>query len=336
LLRRIRINHRGQGRETVADDQRVDGAVPEQGDAVGEILDRPMTVISIASQKGGIGKTVTTVNVATRLAMAGFDVAIVDLDPQAQAGEAIGVELKGDRILRSLGLVFQHALQGIPIRPLNEIMFDQSEILRDFADAGHLYLIAAEESTMTAAQNALITQPYTTTPILRRMLLEHLSGLVDFVIIDTPPSMSSLNAIAYAASDFVITVMNPQRQTVKGALVIKPTVEKVSELTRGECSPQFLGVLLNDSNSESKWTAQDVFVINGMVSKGLMPFVTDIRSDVRISDCYGPAGPVVVQFPNHPPGKRYTALVEEILERIDTPREAWKIADPATLEEVNA
>jgi hypothetical protein len=34
---------------------------------------------------------------------------------------------------------------------------------------------------------------------------------------------------------------------------------------------------------------------------------------VRISDCFGPAGPVVVQFPNHAPGKRYTALVEEIL-----------------------
>ncbi|MCX5215514.1 ParA family protein [Kitasatospora sp. NBC_00240] len=301
-----------------------------------DVADRPMTVIAIASQKGGIGKTVTTVNVGTRLAMAGFDVAIVDLDPQAQAGEAIGVDLKGERILRSLGLVFQHALQGIPITPLDEIMFDQSEILSDFAGAGRLYLLASEESTMTAAQNALITQPFTTTPILRRLLIKHLTGLVDFVIIDTPPSMSSLNAIAYAAADYVITVMNPQRQTVKGALVIKPTVEKVNELTRGECNPQFLGVLLNDSNSESKWTAQDVFVMNGMASKGLSPFVTDIRSDVRISDCYGPTGPVVVQFPNHPPGKRYTALVEEILERIDSPRDEWRIASPVAVEEVDA
>ncbi|GAA2785357.1 ParA family protein [Kitasatospora paracochleata] len=319
----------------MADDQQAAEALSDEEQG-GDLLDRPMTVISIASQKGGIGKTVTTVNVAARLAMAGFDVAIVDLDPQAQAGEAIGVELKGERILRSLGLTFQHALQGIPIQRLTDIMFDQSHILNEFDGAGSLFLIASEESTMTAAQNALITQPYTTTPILRRMLLEHLRGVVDFVIIDTPPSMSSLNAIAYAASDYVITVLNPQRQTVKGALVIKPTVEKVGELTLGECTPQFLGVLLNDSNSESKWTAQDVFVINGMVSTGLKPFKTDIRSDVRISDCFGPAGPVVVQFPNHAPGKRYTALVEEILRRIDTPSDEWEIASAASLEEVDA
>ncbi|MFD9063639.1 ParA family protein [Kitasatospora purpeofusca] len=298
--------------------------------------DRPITVFAIASQKGGIGKTVSTVNIATRLAMAGFDVAIIDLDPQAQAGEAIGIELKGERIFRSLGLTFQHKLQNLPVKALTDIWFDQSHLLQEFEEAGRLYLLASEESTMTQAQNALITQPYSTTPILRRMILSDLRGLVDFVLIDTPPSMSSLNAIAYAAADFVITVLNPQRQTVKGALVIKPTVEKVRELTQGECAPEFLGVLLNDSNPESKWTTQDVFVINGMVKAGLMPFVTDIRTDVRISDCFGPAGPVVVQFPNHAPGKRYTQLVEEILHRIDHPQDEWAIADAAEPREVES
>ncbi|OIV37116.1 hypothetical protein BIV57_12750 [Mangrovactinospora gilvigrisea] len=288
--------------------------------------ENPPTVIAVASQKGGVGKTVTTVNLACRLAMAGYDVAVLDLEPQAQAGSALGVELTGDLIRRSLGLVLQHTVQNVPSAAVTEIMFDASEVLSQYEDAGKLFVIASEESTMTAAQNVFITQPFTATPTLRRMILSQLTGVVDCVIIDTPPAVSSLNALAIAASDYVLTLCNPEYQTVKGAFLLKPTVEAMAELTRGECTPSYLGSIFNISNPESKRTNQDVAIHNSMVRGGLLPFVTDIRKDTRISESYLHKRPAVVRYLKHAPGKQYTALVEEILERIGSPAPEWKVA----------
>lgn len=289
--------------------------------------DDPPTVIAVASQKGGVGKTVTTVNLACRLAMAGYDVAVLDLEPQAQAGSALGIELTGDLIHRSLGLVLQHSAQKVPAKSLTDIQFDASDVLEQYEDAGKLFVIASEESTMTAAQNVFITQPFTETPTLRRMILSQLTGHVDCVLIDTPPAVSSLNALAVAASDFVLTLCNPEYQTVKGAFLLKPTVEAMAELTRGECQPTYLGSIFNISNPKSKRTTQDVAIHNSMVKGGLLPFLTDIRKDTRISESYLHKRPAVVRYLNHPPGQQYTALVEEILARISAPASEWQVAE---------
>ena len=309
--------------ETFLPDQRHD----EQPSAV-------PTVLAIASQKGGVGKTVTTVNLACRLAMAGYSVAVIDLEPQAQAGSALGIELAGDLIQRSLGLILQQTVQNVPgLKKLTEVMFDVSQVLDQYEDAGKLYVVASEDSTMTAAQNAFITQPYTATPTLRRLILSQLAGVVDFVLIDTPPAVSSLNAVAAAAADYVITLCNPEYQTVKGAFLLKPTVEAIGDLTRDECNPVYLGAILNCSNPESKWTVQDVAIQNQMVGGGLFPFMTDIRKDVRISESYLHKRPAVVRYLNHAPGKLYTALVEEILSRIDSDPTEWEVAPAVEYEE---
>jgi chromosome partitioning protein len=293
-----------------------------------------MQVISIASQKGGVGKTSTTVNLAARLAMAGYRVLVVDLEPQAQAGTALGVNLIGDDILkRSLGMALQFALQKLPGTPLKDIMFDQSHLLADFADAGRLCVLASEEETMSTVQDMFVTKPHNMTPILRRMLVEQFSDDFDYVLIDTPPSVRALNAVGTSASDWVIAVYNPEYATAKGVLVLRSAVEKVTELTGGECNPQFLGVLLNQSNPESKLTIMDIEVSSAVWEGGLLPFMTEIRRDVRIAQAYFTGVPAVIPFLKLSPGKQYTALVEELLDRIDLPRAEWKIALPLGMEE---
>ncbi|MEV6421796.1 ParA family protein [Streptomyces sp. NPDC051662] len=292
-----------------------------------------MKVIAVASQKGGVGKTSTCVNLGCRLAMDGLNVLILDLEPQAQAGSALGINLTSESdSVHSLGLALSDALGRVERKALRDIMFDRSELVEEFG-GGRLCLLASEEATMTMAQNAFVTVPFTMTPVLRRMLVKEFSEDFDYILIDTPPAVSSLNAVGMAAADFVLSLVNPEYPTVKGAMILKEAVQAVESLTRGECTPRFLGAFMNRSNPESSWTVEDVNILGLMINSGLYPYVTDVRRDRRISRAYFDGKPAVLQHPNHSCGKQYTELLQEILDRTTTPEEQWPIAEMPGAEE---
>lgn len=282
-----------------------------------------MKIISVATQKGGVGKTSSTVNLGAGLALAGQRVLVVDLDPQAQAGTALGLNLSSeDQLARSLGWVMQGRLQGMRM-DLSAIWFDRSELLADFEGAGSLHLLACEESTMTAAQDLIHKKGYQATPVLRRMLLEVASEF-DFVVIDTPPAVTSMSATALAAADYVLTVCVPEYPALKGAAATRGTVRYVKDRTGGECDPQYLGAIINRSNPPSKWKTQEVNIRNGMLDTDLAPFRTDIRVDNRISDSFAFGVPAVVRYASHTPGKMYGDLMVQILRRMGQPAEEWE------------
>lgn len=282
-----------------------------------------MKVIAVATQKGGVGKTSTTVNLGAGLALSGARVLVVDLDPQAQAGTALGVNLAGeDQLARSLGWILQARLQGMRM-DLSAVWFDRTEFLAEYEDAGTLHLLACEESTMTSAQDLIHKKGYQSTPILRRMLLE-VADRFDFVVIDTPPAVSSLSATALAAADHVLTVCIPEYPALKGAAATRGTVRYVKDRTGGECDPQYLGAVLNRSNPPSKWKGQEINIRNGMLDAELHPFATDIRTDNRISDSFAYGVPAVIRYASHAPGKQYGELMAQILTRMQQPVEKWE------------
>ncbi|MFZ3492009.1 ParA family protein [Streptomyces sp. 5.8] len=277
----------------------------------------------MATQKGGVGKTSSTVNLGAGLALAGQRVLVVDLDPQAQAGTALGLNLSSeDQLARSLGWVIQGRLQGMRM-DLPAIWFDRSELLADFEGAGSLHLLACEESTMTAAQDLIHKKGYQATPVLRRMLLEVASEF-DFVVIDTPPAVTSMSATALAAADYVLTVCVPEYPALKGAAATRGTVRYVKDRTGGECDPQYLGAIINRSNPPSKWKMQEVNIRNGMLDTDLAPFRTDIRVDNRISDSFAFGVPAVVRYASHTPGKMYGELMVQILRRMGQSPHEWE------------
>jgi chromosome partitioning protein len=283
--------------------------------------------IAVASQKGGPGKTTTTVNLAAGLALAGYSVLVVDIEPQAQAGIALGVRLKGTDVAKSVALPLQAAAQGVPTG-LRNIIIDRTELLQHRKSKGTLHLLASEQATMSNAQHLLHAAGVEKVGVLRT-LLEELEDDYDFAVFDTPPAVQSLNGVALAASDFALTLCNPKGATVEGAVTMRSTIRHVKDRTRGLADPRYLGAVLNMSHPIGEWTNEEIDVRNQMVDAHLLPFVTEIREDSRISGSYSKGVPAVLGYARTAPGKRYAKFLQEVLTRMDTPEEEWDISPSA-------
>jgi chromosome partitioning protein len=268
-------------------------------------------VVAVASQKGGPGKTTTTVNLASALAINGFHALVVDLEPQAQAGVALGVVPQPQR---SVGFALYAQLNGMtPDVP--EMIFDRSELLKSFETTGSLSLFGSVQSTMVDAERKIAGMDFSTTGILRR-ILEPIRNTPTIVLIDTPPSVSALSAVALAAADFVVAVCEPLYATVQGAAVIKGLTAATSERTLGECEPRFLGTVINKANAPSRRTSEDDQVEQRLQDYGLDPFKTQIRRDSRISQAYEIGRPVCIEQPNIAASVAYTELAIELFDRV--------------------
>ncbi|WP_425824649.1 ParA family protein [Streptomyces fractus] len=283
-----------------------------------------MEKTAVVSQKGGPGKTTTSVNLAAGMALAGYRVVVLDIEPQAQAGAALGVRLAQNTINMSLGLKLQQAAQGVPTS-LRDIIIDRSDLLSQRKSNGVLHLLASEQATMANAQHILHAAGVEKAHVLRGML-EELEDDYDFAVFDTPPAVQSLNGVALAAADYAITLCAPKGATIEGAVAMRSTVQHVKTRTNGQADPKYLGALLNMAHPLSEWNNEEIDVRNQMVDTGLQPFVTEIREDGRISGSYQKGVPAVIGYARAACGKRYARFLEEVIARMDAPEAEWPIA----------
>ncbi len=291
-----------------------------------------MEKIAVASQKGGPGKTTTTVNLAAGLALTGARVLVSDIEPQAQAGQALGVRLGKTDLEKSLGLKLQMAGQGVPTS-VRDILIDRSELLAKWKGAGQLFLLASEQHTMANAQHILHAAGKERVHALRE-LLEEIDDLFDYAVFDTPPAVEALNGVALAASDYALTLCLPKHATVEGAVAMRSTIRHVKDRTGGKADPKYLGAVLNMSKPPTEWSQEEMEVRDLMLDTGLLPFATDIREDTRISRSYASGVPAVLGFARHAPGKRYARFLQEFLDRLDTSESEWTLA-PSVEEVLN-
>ncbi len=183
-------------------------------------LPRPDTtrVMVVANQKGGVGKTTTTVNVAAALAQHGLKVLVIDLDPQGNASTALAVEHGG-----GTPGTYQVLVEGMPM----------DEVIVECPDIAGLFVVPATID-LAGAEIELVSLVARETR-LRKALDAHLSESAeveapyDFVLIDCPPSLGLLTVNALTAGQEMLIPIQCEYYALEGLSQLLHTIEQIRE-----------------------------------------------------------------------------------------------------------
>ncbi len=255
----------------------------------------PTKIISVANQKGGVGKTTTTINLSACLAAAGRRVLLVDLDPQANATSGLGLE-KTEGASAYRPLLGQGALEE-KIKPT---AFERLSIVPSEVD------LCGAEIEIARAENhlqrlSLLLQP------------PSLLDRFDFILLDCPPSLGILTLNAFAASDHLIIPLQCEYYALEG---ISTSHRVLSQVRDGGINPRLhlLGILMTMFDSRTRLSAQIVGEVRDHF--GGTVFDTVIPRSTRLAEAPSFGKPIIYYDPYNAGAAAYEVLAQELLVRL--------------------
>ena len=252
---------------------------------------RPMKIIAIANQKGGVGKTTTAVNLAACLAARGVRVLLLDLDPQANATSALGLEpIEGHSIYGPL------LGDGSVVETVVPTRFENLWIITgDIHLAGAEIEVARKEDHLTRLRDAL--QP------LRD------DATFDFILLDCPPSLGILMTNALAAADELLVPLQCEYFALEGLSKIVQVVEQIRE-SGANPGLKISGILMTMFMRNN--LAQQV-IHEVQTHFGDLIFKTVVPRSVRLGEAPSHGKPIIEYEPNGLGSAAYKALAEEFM-----------------------
>lgn len=251
-------------------------------------------IIAVANQKGGVGKTTTTVNLAASLAHKGRRVLVVDLDPQGNATTGSGIDKA-----RLQNGVYEVVLEGcdIPAAAVRSGSGGFDVLGANRALAGAEIELVQEIGRELRLKNALqaVTDDY------------------DFVLIDCPPSLTLLTLNGLVAANGVIVPMLCEYYALEGISDLIATVRKIRQAVNPRLDVTGIVRTLYDSRSRL------VVEVSEQLRRhfGSLVFETVIPRNVRLAEAPSHGMPVLAYDPSAKGAKAYLALADELLARLN-------------------
>lgn len=259
------------------------------------IFERGPKIIAITNQKGGVGKTTTTINLGAALAELGFRVLLVDLDPQGNASTGLGVEI-ADRRLTTYDLLLDEA-------PLSEV-FQETDVAN--------LLIAPATTDLSSADIELVSnekRSHLLHDALRAPGLEYLK--LDYILIDCPPSLNLLTVNALVASNSVLIPLQSEFFALEGLSQLMLSIREVRQTANPDLRIE--GVVLTMFDSRNNLSRQ--VEADARDNLGELVFKTIIPRNVRVSEAPSYALPVLNYDPMSKGSQAYRDLALELSKR---------------------
>ena len=247
-------------------------------------------VLAVVNQKGGVGKTTTSVNLAAALAQAGRRVLLVDLDPQGNATMGSGVDK------RILGRTVYHVLLGLA----------EAAAVRVRAERGGFDLLPANRD-LAGAEVELVELQGRETRL--KNALERVAHEYDFVLIDCPPSLSLLTVNGLSAAQRVLIPMQCEYYALEGLSDLVGTIKRV----RANLNPELeiaglLRTMYDPRNTLSQQVSQQLEDhFKDKVYRTLVP------RNVRLAEAPSYGVPAVLWDATSKGAQAYLALADEII-----------------------
>lgn len=260
-------------------------------------------IFTVSNQKGGVGKTTTTVNLATGLAAAGKRVLVIDFDPQANASTGLGLS-KQKRLLNSYGLligdytmsqvIVKSAIPGLSIVP------------------SAIDLLGAEIELVGMERREYI---------LKDIIAPYLH-LFDYILIDCPPSMGLLTLNAMVAATDVIIPLQCEYYALEGLSYLLGSIQKIKKTLNPSLS--LFGIVLTMFDRRSS--------LCEMVAKDVRSYLADkvfntvIPRNTKVSEAPSHGKPAMIYDFRCAGSQAYMALAREVLIRDSQLKQKEKVA----------
>lgn len=254
-------------------------------------------VIAVCNQKGGVGKTVTTVNLGIGLAKKGRRVLLIDMDAQGSLTASLGYQ-QPDQMEETVSTILGKIIQDVPLTPGEGILRHAEGV--DLLPA-NIELSGLEVTLVNTMSRETVLREY----------LKTIREQYDVILLDCCPSLGMLTINALAAADEVVIPMQAHYLSIKG---LEQLIHTISNVKR-KINPRLdiAGILITMADMRTNYSREIVELLRNAYGSGVRIFDSIIPLSIRAAETSAEGRSIYLHDPAGKVSAAYAALTQEVL-----------------------